>query len=53
MVQEGGVRGRSSGGGEVVIVLCFLNKHSLLVLVAACLAIERKKATDKQDPRSH
>lgn len=35
MVQEGGVRGRSSGGDEVVIVLCFLNKHSLLVLVAA------------------
>lgn len=44
MVQQGGVRGgRSSGRGEVVIVLCFLNKHSLLVLVA----------TGRKDPRSH
>lgn len=37
----------------MVIVLWFLNKHSLLVLVAAYLAIVRKKATDKKDPRSH
>lgn len=37
----------------MVIVLCFLKKHSLLVLVVAYLAIERKKATDKKDPRSH